>query len=399
MSGDDHAAPADPPLEDGQIESLHRRLMKALALLTPWGINRRISRVEARIGARTAALESRVDRIESAIRTLQDELAATRDERLHGVEQRIDGTELALRSLSEETTRLRDRVVPAAVARADALLDRLAEELEELGSLVERSLQGEALPAPAAADAMEARIGAGLAEVQPLLLETFRGTEEEIHHRMDLYLPDLRVAAPVLDLGCGRGELLLMLREAGVQATGVEGDPALARAARRRGLDVVEGDVFDVLRTQEDASRGAVTAFHLFEHLPPAILVAVLAEVRRVLRPGGLLIAECPNPHALRVGAALYWQDPTHQRPLLPETLEVFLRAAGFVITRRETLHPFPADQLLMDDEGGTGAVTDADMTTLAERVDRLRRRLDDLLNGPRDFAVWAARPTDQPTR
>jgi SAM-dependent methyltransferase len=395
MGGEDHAAPAGPPLEDGQNESPHRRWMRALALLTPWGLNRRISNVEGRIEARLVEAESRLDGIESAIRTLQEELAATRDVRLTGVEHRVDGVELAVSSLTGETARLRDHVVPAAVARADALLDRLAEELDETASLVERSLRGEPLPAPVAADAASARISAGLAAVQPLLLEAFRGSEEEIHHRMDLYLPDLRAAAPVLDLGCGRGELLLMLREAGVEATGIDGDPALAGAARRRGLDVVEGDVLDVLRTLGDDSRGAVTAFHLFEHLPPATLAAVLTEARRVLRPGGSLIAECPNPHALRVGAALFWQDPTHCRPLLPETLEVFLRAAGFEITRRETLHPFPADQLLMDDEGGTAAVTDADMTTLAERIDRLRRRLDELLNCPRDFAVWAVRPDD----
>jgi O-antigen chain-terminating methyltransferase len=395
MSGDDRAAPADPPLEDGQNESLHRKWMRALALMTPWGINRRISNVEARADGRMKGVEDRLDGIEAAIRTLQKELAAARDQRLAGVEERVDGAEQAVSALSDETARLRDRVVPAAVARADALLDRLAEELEEVGSLVERSLRGEPLPAPAAAGALDAGISSGLAEVQPLLIEAFRGSEEEIHHRLDHYLPDLRQAAPVLDLGCGRGELLLMLREAGVEAAGVDGDAALAGAGRRRGLDIVEGDVLEVLRTLGEASRGSVTAFHLFEHLAPETLAAVLAEVRRVLRPGGLLIAECPNPHSLRVGGSLFWQDPTHQRPLLPETLELFLRAAGFAVDRTETLHPFPADQLLMDDEGGTGAVTDSDMTTLAERVDRLRRRLDDLLNGPRDFAVWAVKPNN----
>jgi O-antigen chain-terminating methyltransferase len=229
--------------------------------------------------------------------------------------------------------------------------------------------------------------------VQPLLLESFRGDEDEIRHRLDAYLPDLEASPPVLDLGSGRGELLLMLREAGVKATGVEGDPALAEAARRRGLEIIKGDVLEVLRTQEPASRGAVTAIHLFEHLAPASLARLLPEIRRVLQPNGLLIAECPNPHTLRVGAALYWQDPTHQRPLLPETLELMLRAAGFSLERRELLHPFPPDQLLADDEGGTGAVTDPEISMLAERVDRLRSRLDEILNGPRDFAVWARKP------
>lgn len=397
MSGDERAAPADPPIEDGPPESLYRRLVGALGRLTPWGLNRRIAEAEAVLAARIDAVEKRLDVTETALRTIQDEVSALRDERLAPAESRIDRVEGAVHDLSGETVRLRDRVVPAAVARTDALLERLAEELEEIGSLVERSLRGEPLPLPARTSALEEQISKGLAEVQPLLIDAFRGSEEEIHHRLDHYLSDLRGSAPILDLGCGRGELLLMLRDAGVDAAGVDGDAALAGAAVRRGLEVVEGDVLAVLRTLDDESRGAVTAFHLFEHLPPEVLVAVLAEARRVLRPGGLLIAECPNPHSLRVGGALFWQDPTHQRPLLPETLELFLRAAGFAVDRVETLHPFPPDQLLMDDEGGTAAVTDADLTTLAERVDRLRRRLDDLLNGPRDFAVWAVKPNNQP--
>ncbi len=109
-----------------------------------------------------------------------------------------------------------------------------------------------------------------------------------------------------------------------------------------------------------------------------------------MLRPGGLLIAECPNPHSLRVGGSLFWQDPTHQRPLLPETLELFCARRGSPSIEARRCTHFRRNSSLMDDEGGTGAVTDSDMTTLAERVDRLRRRLDDLLNGPRDFAVWA---------
>lgn len=396
MGGDEHAAPADPPLDDGPSESPYRRLVGAFVRLTPWGLNRRITEAETALAARVDAVEKRLDVAESALRSIQDELTALRDDRLAPAEGRIDGVENAVHELSGETVRLRDRVVPAAVARIDALIDRLAEELEEVGSLVERSLRREPLPVPATGSAGESRLAGALSEVQPLLVEAFRGDEEEIHHRMELYLPDLQPSAPVLDLGCGRGELLLMLRDAGVEAGGVDGDPALAGAARRRGLEVIEGDVLEVLKTLGAETRGAVTAFHLFEHLPPDLLPAVLAEVRRVLRPGGLLIAECPNPHSLRVGGALFWQDPTHQRPLLPETLELFLRAAGFAVKRVETLHPFPADQLLMDDEGGTGAVTDADMTTLAERVDRLRRRLDEVLNGPRDFAVWAVKTDDR---
>ena len=386
MGGDDHAAPPNPTQPDGQAESPLYRWAKSVFALTPWGLQRRLEN-------QRADLQRAEERISHAIQTIQTELAELSERRIEPVERRANTAESAIRDVSGEIGRLRDEVFPASVARSDALLERLAEELEEVASLSERSLRREPLPVSGDSPIDEGRLAGALAEVQPLLLESFRGSEDEIRHRMDRYLPDLQPKGSVLDLGCGRGELLLLLREAGVEATGVEGDPALAEAARRRGLEIVEGDVLKVLKDQEPESRGAVTAVHLFEHLPSAKLIAALAEIRRVLQPGGLLIAECPNPHSLRVGASLYWQDPTHQRPLLPETLELMLRSTGFELDRRELLHPFPPDQLLADDDGGTGAVTDPEISMLAERVDRLRDHLDEILHGPRDFAVWATKP------
>jgi hypothetical protein len=113
-----------------------------------------------------------------------------------------------------------------------------------------------------------------------------------------------------------------------------------------------------------------------------------------VLRPGGLFIAECPNPHSLRVGASLFWLDPTHARPLPPETLELFLKSAGFQLLRRELLHPFPTDQLLAGEETVADPAPAADIAALGQRIHRLSERLDELINGPRDFAVWAERPS-----
>lgn len=398
MGGDDRAAATPGPSADGdgrrEPRGLHR-LMKALFELTPWGMRRRIAGLVDEVEAardRSVRIEQRLDALEEGARRMQRELSELRDGRVAAAEDRLDAIESAAASLTDETARLRDRVVPALAGRADVLLERLTAEIDEVGSLVERMLRREPLPAPDPATAETAAVAEALAEVQPALIEAFRGSEAEIRSRLDRYLDELCASPPVLDLGCGRGELLLMLREAGVEATGIEGDPAVATAARRRGLDVVEGDVLEILGQLPDASRGAVTAIHLFEHLDSARLLGVLAQIRRVLRPGGLLIAECPNPHSLRVGAALYWIDPTHRRPLMPETLELALTASGFERASRELLHPFPAEQLLARPEGFFEPA-DPEIAAVAARLGELEQRLDDILNGPRDFVVRARTP------
>jgi len=375
--------------------------MKALFELTPWGLRRRVEAQGADLAfalARIDAVERRLDAIEDGIRRTQTEITEIRDQRFPVAERRLDSCEASLAAVTAEADRLRDVVVPAMVGRSDVVLERLASEIDEVGSLVERMLRREPLPAPETSPVDEGTLADALAEVQPALLEAFRGPEAEIRHRLDHHLAALSAFPPVLDLGCGRGELLLLLREAGVEASGIEGDAAVAGAARRRGLDVLRADVLEGLRGQGDGSFGAVTAIHLFEHLEPATLLAVLAEVRRVLRPGGKLLIESPNPHSLRVGASLYWVDPTHRRPLMPETLELYLKTAGFVVGPRELLHPFPADQLLSDGAAGRGPAPAPEPGALAARLDDLARRLDELVNGPRDFAVWAAKPEHEPS-
>ncbi len=304
------------------------------------------------------------------------------------MEQRLD--QLAQQG-NEQAAELQQHL-GAATRRSEETTRRLATELAEVAGLVERLLQRHPLPVPKPSPVAPKQYADRLAGIQPLLVESFRGSEEEIRQRLEHYPAKLADHAPVLDLGSGRGELLLLLGESGIEATGAEGDPALVQAARRRGLRILEGDVPEVLQEQPDAAWGAVTAIHLLEHLEPAALLQTLQEVRRILRPDGLLLAESPNPHSLRVGASLYWLDPTHQRPLLPETLVLFLRASGLVVEHTAQLHPFPAEQMLLHSEALPGGSSQG-LQTISRRLDRLCHRLDELLNAPRDFAIRARKP------
>jgi len=345
--------------------------------------------MEHRSGAerRFAAVEAHLAGLQQVADQLEERFAS-------------EGQAAVAAELNDRLLELQERIVPAAVRRTDALIDRLAGELDELASLVERMLLREPLCLPEISRSPEADLASALSDVQPQLVEAFRGGEHEIVHRLARYLEALRGASPVLDLGAGRGELLLMLRDEGVEAAGVEGDPALAQAARRRGLRVIEGDVLNVLRERPDDSVGAVTAMHLMEHLPAAVLLATLAEIRRVLRPGGELIIECPNPGSIRVGASLLWLDPTHERPLPAETLRLYLVSRGFEIVSIDYLHPFPDDQHFHQPAGtGDKSFDRQHLGPVAERLERLERRLDEVLNGMRDFSIHARKPVaDGPT-
>jgi SAM-dependent methyltransferase len=336
-------------------------------------------------------LTARFDDVGSALRDLRRDVERIADERMLRVEKRLDEAERIGGEAESEAARLREDVIPAVVERGNLLIDRLAADLEEVASLVQRLVLSEPLPVPRSS--REARLSETLAEIQPHVLEAFRGSETEIRHRLDRHLDAIRGAGPVLDLGCGRGELLSLLSEAGVEATGVESDAALADAARRRGLSVTEQDAIEALREQPEESLGAVAAVHFLEHFETADLLEILALVRRALRPGGMLLAECPNPHNIRVGASLYWRDPTHIRPLLPESLGLYLSASGFEVGEVEFLHPFPPEERLREDDSLSRDHLEAGDHPLDDRIDRLASRLDELLNGPRDFAIVARKP------
>jgi len=210
--------------------------------------------------------------------------------------------------------------------------------------------------------------------------DEFRGSEDEIRATQQGYLADVRAAGaggaadPVLDLGCGRGEWLAILAEQGLIARGVDTSAAMVDLCRERGLAVVLRDASGLLAELPDGSLGAVTAFHLIEHLPFAVLHDLVAEAHRALRPGGVLILETPNPENLLVGSHTFYHDPTHRNPMTPAATRFLVRYLGFVEPEIRRLHPYPDAAKVP----GTDALTE---------------RVNGHLCGPQDFAVIARKP------
>lgn len=208
------------------------------------------------------------------------------------------------------------------------------------------------------------------------LEDTLRGTPEQVRETVQVYLPVLRDAAitsGILDVGCGRGEWLEVLRDNGFQARGIDTNRVVLQRCKELALDVEEAEALTYLAAVPDATLNAVTAFHFAEHLPLDTLVRFLDETGRTLKPGGLLILETPNPENLLVGSCNFYLDPTHQNPLPIPTLKLLVEARGFRCQEVMKLHPVASAKI--------------------EVKDQLTSHLNHFLYGPMNYAIVARKP------
>jgi len=160
--------------------------------------------------------------------------------------------------------------------------------------------------------------------------DRFRGSRDAISARVADYLPLFESATDVVDVGCGRGELLDALRARGVAARGVDANRAMVETCRVRRLDVEESDALAFLERQRPASLGGLIALQVVEHFTPAYLGAFLGAAHRALRPAAPIVLETINPACWAAFFDTYIRDLTHQRPLHPDTLKYLVEASGF---------------------------------------------------------------------
>jgi O-antigen chain-terminating methyltransferase len=166
--------------------------------------------------------------------------------------------------------------------------------------------------------------------------EKFRGSRDLVKSRLGIYLQyierirGLNAAGGFLDIGCGRGEWLELLKENNIPCRGIDLNQRMIDETQSRGLQTERADVLAFLRQLPDDTLSGISGFHIIEHLPFAVLMTVLAEARRTLAPGGVLILETPNPENFIVGSCNFYVDPTHRHPILPTALGFMLSQAGF---------------------------------------------------------------------
>jgi SAM-dependent methyltransferase len=326
------------------------------------------AKLESDMAARIAALESstrgirgRVDSASSGVPVMISSRATASGEARAGADTLAARTDFA----QGEIDKLRQQVQHARteLALQGSRMAVLLEAARTTASSFDQQNQA------ALAQEAEHKLDALYAELE----DNFRGSQEEIKERFRTYLPlvrsiDIAGDLPILDLGCGRGEWLELLKDEGYEASGIDTNRVLIERCRALGLRVIESDALRYLRSQPDQSLRAITGFHIIEHLHIEVLMSLLDEIVRVLHPGGMVIFETPNPDNVLVGSNFFYFDPTHRNPLPSLLMKFLLESRGLNQIEIMNLHAW-----------GQARVSEKD---------EMSARFNELFYGPMDYAI-----------
>jgi 2-polyprenyl-3-methyl-5-hydroxy-6-metoxy-1,4-benzoquinol methylase len=254
-------------------------------------------------------------------------------------------------------------------------------------------------PRAGAADGREATAFSGSVDSVTYVQfeDHFRGSQHEISTRVEDYVPFLGQSSDIVDIGCGRGELLALLNTRGISARGVDSNAAMVELCRSRGLNVEQGDGLSYLQRQADNSIGGLTAIQVVEHFAPAYLVSFLETAFHKMRPGAPLLLETINPACWMAFFDTYLRDLTHRQPLHPDTLKHLVQACGFtnvdVQFRAPVAEADRLDKVSPPPGWQTGAADPArQLSELAEAINAHADKLNRLLFSSMDYVIVARR-------
>ena len=218
-----------------------------------------------------------------------------------------------------------------------------------------------------------------------LFEERWRGSEDEIESRQKSYLSYFAGMRDVVDVGCGRGEFLELLRANGIPARGVEINTDMFLLCKEKGLDVLHADLFSFLETLSAGSLGGIFCSQVIEHMPAGQQLKLLALAKRTLKPGARLLVETINPECILALARNFFLDPTHVRPVHPEMLRFALQSMGFKNIELKFAAPADLGQKFPK-------LVLAQSSSELDRLNDVLERMNALLFGYQDYAAICTR-------
>lgn len=305
----------------------------------------------------------------------QDRASVQLTQRLGGLEMQLKGLRDAVQGLQAEVKRFEQAALEARLGRLERSLRR----------------QARALPTVAVPEERAVAQVVGMEMDYFHFEHRFRGSPEAVKEHQAMYLPYFAGKSNVLDIGCGRGEFLELLRQAGVSAQGVDSDQDMVEFCREQGLEVAQEDALEYLRAQSDGTLGGVFLSHVLEHLEPQRMLRLLGLCAEKLQPGGAFVAETNNPACLLAMATHFVLDLSHVKPIHPETLRFLMESLGFETVEVKYTSPVPDEvrlQLL------DGMEADPQRQTWLATLNRNLEKLNDFLYGFQDYAVVARKAT-----
>lgn len=206
----------------------------------------------------------------------------------------------------------------------------------------------------------------------------FRGREQDVRAQLEAYIGLFKKGGKVLDLGCGRGEFLELLKAAGVQGEGLDLNGLMVETCRAKGLDCRQADLLEGLAVRADASLDGIFSSQVIEHLTPAAIEKLIQLAFAKLAPSGVLVLETVNPLSLFTLVNVYFLDPTHRTPVHPQAVKFLLETAGFREVAVRFSPPLEHEKLqTLPGADGTSAILNRDIDAL-----------NDVLFGPPNYAV-----------
>lgn len=207
----------------------------------------------------------------------------------------------------------------------------------------------------------------------------FRGSIESVKKAQESYLKYFRGKKHVLDIGCGRGEFLSLMKDNGINAEGVDIYEPYTDYCNSKGLKAHCGDGTAYLAKMEKTD--GIFVGQVVEHMKTGEIIALCNTAYEKLEKGGCIIIETPNPTSLSIYTNAFYIDPSHIKPVHPLTLQYFLEKAGFtdveIIYTEHSRPPHSIPELKIS--GGE-----------SEEFNKAMKKVSDMIFGSQDYAAVA---------